>query len=110
MPVYILRLGNILDNMIIMKHKVKSETKLLRDAHVSECDDRLLPCPFCGSPAEFEYNDYNFETGEGDDGMGEVRCTNIECGVRFFDDYDSAVKKWNRRVNDCSMIDIKDSD
>jgi len=57
----------------------------------------LLPCPFCGSPAEFEYTDYNPETGEGDDGMGYARCKNSHCGIGFFDDRDSAIEKWNRR-------------
>lgn len=58
----------------------------------------LLPCPFCGSPAEFEYTDYNEDTDEGDDGMGYTQCTNRECGASFFDDHDSAYEKWNRRA------------
>ena len=57
----------------------------------------LLPCPFCGSPAEFEYREYNHDTGEGDDGMGWAECANPLCGVRVFDDRDTAIEKWNRR-------------
>lgn len=59
----------------------------------------LLRCPFCGSPASFEYDDWVEETGEGDDGIGWVRCTNHECGTGFHDDFDSAVEKWNKRSN-----------
>ena len=59
----------------------------------------LLPCPFCGSQAEFEYDDWNPETEEGDDGIGWVRCTNAKCGVGFHDDRDSASEKWNMRSN-----------
>jgi len=58
----------------------------------------ILPCPFCGSKAEFEYNDWNPETKEGDDGMGYLKCLNINCGACVFDDYDSAIKKWNSRI------------
>ena len=58
----------------------------------------LLNCPFCGSAAEFEYDDWNPETGEGDDGIGWAKCTNSHCGVGFHDDRDSAVEKWNKRM------------
>jgi len=57
----------------------------------------LLNCPFCGSVAEFEYDDWNPETGEGDDGMGYAKCTNPHCCAGFHDDRDSAVYKWNKR-------------
>jgi hypothetical protein len=59
---------------------------------------KLKPCPFCGAPAEFEYTDYNHETGKGGDGMGHAQCTNRMCGIGFFDDRDAAVEKWNSRV------------
>lgn len=59
----------------------------------------LLPCPFCGSKAEFEYDDWNPETEEGDDGIGWVRCTNKKCSAGFHDDRDSAIEKWSTRSN-----------
>lgn len=55
----------------------------------NESGATLKPCPFCGSPAEFDY--------EGEDGLGAVQCTNRKCSVRIFDDRDSAIEKWNRR-------------
>ena len=55
-------------------------------------------CPFCGAEAEFEYDDWNSETGEGDDGIGWLKCTNPKCGVGFHDDYDSALAKWCMRI------------
>ncbi len=61
--------------------------------------DAILPCPFCGSQAEFEYDDWNPDTEEGDDGIGLVRCKNQKCGASFRDDRDSAIEKWNTRYN-----------
>lgn len=60
----------------------------------------LLNCPFCGSMAEFEYDDWNPDTGDGDDGMGYAKCTNWRCGIGFRDERDSAIEKWNMRSND----------
>jgi hypothetical protein len=62
-------------------------------------EDKLKPCPFCGSEAKYEYDDYDEETGEGDDGNGCVQCCNPLCGVGFHDWIDSAIEKWNQRVN-----------
>lgn len=57
----------------------------------------LLPCPFCGGRAEFEYEDWNEETGDGDDGTGVVSCT--ECHTRTVrNDRDSVEAIWNTRV------------
>lgn len=56
----------------------------------------LLTCPFCGSHAEFEYTEWDGESG--DDGMGYVRCANYKCGVNIYGDYESAVEQWNKRV------------
>jgi phage/plasmid primase-like uncharacterized protein len=50
----------------------------------------LLPCPFCGAHADFEY--------EGDDGMGRAGCTNWQCGIGIFDTRDAAIEKWNKRI------------
>ncbi|MEA3385863.1 MAG: Lar family restriction alleviation protein [Thermodesulfobacteriota bacterium] len=61
-------------------------------------DDGLLPCPFCGSPATFEFKDYNpADRRSGDDGMGWVQCSNYKCGAMIFDDRMSAIEKWNTR-------------
>lgn len=60
----------------------------------------IKSCPFCGSEAAFEFRDYNEEKDIGDDGTGWVRCHNYECGIYVFGDFDSAIEKWNRRVND----------
>lgn len=65
--------------------------------------EKLKPCPFCGSPARFEYDEWNPDTREGDDGMGWLRCTNPKCGAGFHDDKDSAFEKWNSRYPSASM-------
>lgn len=53
----------------------------------------LLPCPFCGAPAEFEYNE------ELDDGGGQVKCTGRVCGALGpYGDRDYATAAWNRRA------------
>ena len=56
----------------------------------------LLPCPFCGSPAEWEYTPWHAETEIGDDGMGRIECTG--CHVQtVVDDRDAATARWNKR-------------
>lgn len=57
--------------------------------------DKLLPCPFCGSPAEFSYDD---DVAHEDEGYGRVRCLNGECracGPEVF--WTEAAVWWNRR-------------
>lgn len=52
--------------------------------------DKLLPCPFCGSHAEFY--------GECD--MVWCRCTNYDCRCEMitrFDEPEEAAEAWNRR-------------
>lgn len=61
-------------------------------------NENLKKCPFCGSDAEFEYDDWNPDTEEGDDGLGWAKCSNHHCGIGFHDDRDSAIEKWNDRV------------
>lgn len=60
----------------------------------AECDDGILPCPFCGSPAEIT------EIDEGENAGGScVCCTkclasgNVEFGFK-----ENFVSIWNRRV------------
>lgn len=61
-------------------------------------DSKLLPCPFCGAQAEWEYTPWNEETESGDDGSGWVECTGchvqMPCGCR-----DEADERWNMRSN-----------
>lgn len=60
-------------------------------------DRDLLPCPFCGAPAEWEYTPWDEESRTGDDGSGWVECTGchvqMTCGYR-----DEAVERWNKRA------------
>lgn len=65
----------------------------------------IKKCPFCGSNAEFLYDDYDPETGEGDDGIGWITCTNLHCRAMLRDDMDSAVEKWNKRASEQVMIE-----
>lgn len=51
----------------------------------------LLSCPFCGSPAEFVFND------QADDGCGDVRCTDVACGASHYVWWGNAAEWWNRR-------------
>jgi hypothetical protein len=60
----------------------------------AECDDGILPCPFCGGPAEIT------EIDEGENAGGScVCCTkclasgNVEFGLK-----ENFVSNWNRRV------------
>lgn len=62
-------------------------------------DDKLLRCPFCYSPASFEFREYNESDGSGDDGTGWARCQNADCRASIFDNWSDAIIKWNRRVN-----------
>ena len=56
---------------------------------------RLLPCPFCGSEAEYWLN-------PSDDGCGEpnhqCHCTRCEASITFSASEDDAIKNWNTRV------------
>ena len=61
-------------------------------------DSKLLPCPFCGATAEWEYTPWNDENESGDDGSGWVECigchVQMHCGCR-----DEADERWNKRSN-----------
>lgn len=61
-------------------------------------DDDMLPCPFCGGSAEWEYYDWIPETGDGDDGTGMVSCTSCGIGTPRTD-RDDALSLWNSRVS-----------
>lgn len=57
----------------------------------------LLPCPFCGNRAEWEYKDLDEEDRSGDDGSGWIECTG--CPVAIFScDKEEGYKQWNKRV------------
>jgi hypothetical protein len=62
---------------------------------MSDCS--ILPCPFCGGNAEFEYSEWNEHTETGDDGMGFIECE--ICHTKStYTHYDDAVDRWNRRI------------
>ena len=56
----------------------------------------LLPCPFCGGIAEWEYTDWNESDESGDDGMGRIVCQS--CPAEMHGDRDDAENKWNSRA------------
>lgn len=56
-------------------------------------DVELLPCPFCGAPADLMQN-----------GSGDVfaRCSDKNCAARtrqYHENYNGAVVAWNRRAS-----------
>lgn len=55
-----------------------------------ELPSQPLLCPFCGSQAEFSY--------DGDDGLGHIECTNIQCLATMTGDCVSVFEKWNKRT------------
>ena len=62
-----------------------------------DLNDDLLPCPFCGVDAEWEYTPWDEDSRTGDDGSGWIECTG--CHVQIPYGYrDEAVEKWNRRA------------
>lgn len=56
----------------------------------------LKPCPLCGGRAEWEYDQWNEADETGDDGMGEIRCTNCRLTLAGYD-RDAAETLWNER-------------
>ena len=61
-------------------------------------DAKLLPCPFCGGAAEWEYTPWNEETETGDDGTGWVECAVCHVQMTGYD-RDDAEQRWNKRHN-----------
>ena len=53
----------------------------------------LLPCPFCGAPADVVH-----DTRTGFHGMGIVRCLNTDCRAQTRNSYISEFI-WNSRVS-----------
>lgn len=63
-----------------------------------EKQSRILPCPFCGEQAEWEFTPWDDATETGDDGTGWIECHG--CRVQMFSiDMDDGIEKWNRRIN-----------
>lgn len=59
--------------------------------------EELKPCPFCGGKA--------FRLLSGDDDelnlkFCAVHCENCDCRTAFFENFDLAIQRWNRRANE----------
>jgi len=68
-------------------------------------EQNLLPCPFCGSPAEhFErVDEYGFFTSEPGTTEHVIECSNKKCPVYLEavgKTYKEAAKAWNKRVGE----------
>lgn len=77
--------------------------------HLIDDSDRLKPCPFCGSDAEFGEIGGGKETPEA--GGHFVQCLNSACGassaliVPLMDDVKSLLmERWNRRHDERSAV------
>ena len=58
-------------------------------------DDRLKPCPFCGSEAKMKSIVYPFMT------LCWVRCENCNAEINNpRNNVEDAIEDWNRRIND----------
>ncbi len=68
---------------------------------MSDATPAIKHCPFCGSPAEFEYTPWDEEDQSGDDGSGKVEC--IKCGASISGYVDDAIEKWNSRLSEVSI-------
>lgn len=78
-------------------------------------EQEINPCPFCNSKVNLE----NINPADADEEMYMFECTNDDCASSTcFGDYstdrDTAIKKWNKRVNmmkvkmtgnNCTVID-----
>ena len=68
-------------------------------------NDKLKPCPFCGSDAELQ-TDVRFPRNMCVPKRAyEVFCTNYDCIIgrvdeRYYTNKEEAIKAWNRRAND----------
>jgi hypothetical protein len=61
----------------------------------------LKPCPFCGSEANWDMDpcdEYDPETGEGDEGLIILECSNKKCGISFEGYMNTVFDKWDSRV------------
>jgi hypothetical protein len=59
-------------------------------------DADLMPCPFCGGAAEWEYTPWDEESRSGDDGTGWVECQSCHVQMSGYDREDGE-KRWNAR-------------
>ncbi len=60
--------------------------------------EQLLPCPFCGSKAEYMIK----QSGDGSTYWFDVQCTNNGCYLEqgadwCFDTHDEVMRMWNNR-------------
>lgn len=67
-------------------------------AALPEIGEPLLPCPFCGGPAEFAYTPWDEESKTGDDGSGWVVCQRCQAQVSGYYRGD-AERRWNTRLD-----------
>lgn len=71
-----------------------------KETGCEEWKEKLKPCPFCGSPAEFY----------GEENMVWVRCSNYDCQCRLitcFDEPEEAAEEWNKRAKDSVIVRCK---
>ncbi|NMD19131.1 MAG: hypothetical protein GYA76_02455 [Verrucomicrobia bacterium] len=57
----------------------------------------LLPCPFCGGIAEWEYTPWQEDTQTGDDGSGWIECQGCHAQMIGYC-FDEAYDRWNSRL------------
>lgn len=72
----------------------------------AETAPTIKHCPYCGSLAEFEYDDISDQSG--DDVPGKVEC--IRCRASIKGHLDDAVKKWNSRAHAELVVGVQCTD
>lgn len=54
---------------------------------------QLKPCPFCGGKPQMIVGTTEYS-------LTQIRCTVCQNCTAYWQGYDKAIEKWNRRVND----------
>lgn len=76
----------------------------VEEAIAEEEQNKLKPCPFCGSEIEIKGGPENWRpTWYDPDSGGDPYCINCKCGCRFnigSQDAEDFINAWNRRTND----------